>query len=102
MKRLAELEHDVVRDVHDVRDRPHARGDEAPLHPLRRRTDANAIETRDREAPARIGILNADVQRFRRLRPEVRLLGLVQRRFEQRGDLARDAEDAEAVRPVRL
>ena len=53
MQWLAELEHDVVRDINGQRDRPHPAGHEATLHPMRRRS--RRIEAGDRahrEQPA--------------------------------------------------
>ena len=47
VERRAESEHDVVRHVDDVRDRPHARSDEARLHP-----DRSLAHRRTAEEPA--------------------------------------------------
>ena len=58
MERLSQLEHHVVGDIHDVVDRPHARRDEARLHPGRRRTEPHAREESGREARARRVVLD--------------------------------------------
>ena len=53
--RLADLEHDVVRDVDDVEDRSHARRPQPRLHPRRRRPDLNAGHEPTDKPPAPIG-----------------------------------------------
>src|SRR5438552_9182460 len=99
---LAELEHDVVGDVDDVVDRTHAGPDEAGLHPFGRWADANAREQRRRETRTGMVVLDADVELLRRAGPEPLERRLPETRAEQRGDLARDALDAEAVRAIGL
>ena len=103
MQRLSQLEHHVVRDVHGVVDRPHARGDQSLLHPGRRRPDRDIREVRGPEAPAPVGIFDAYIQ----LRPvevvsQLRHLRLAERDALQRGQLPRDADDPHAVGAVRL
>src|SRR5439155_6756685 len=44
MKRLAPFEHDIVGDVHNVVDGPHARISQPPLHPARGSTALNAFD----------------------------------------------------------
>ena len=50
---LAQLQHHVVRDVHDQRDRPHARSEQPSLHPpRRRRLRVDAVHAAGDEAQA--------------------------------------------------
>ena len=44
VERLAVLQHHVVGDIDDVVDRPHPGGQQAPLHPGRRRLDGDALD----------------------------------------------------------
>ena len=102
VQRTAELEHHVVRDVHQRGDRTLPRALEAALHPLRgRRGGVHVPDHAPREAAAagRVG----DLHRERRIdllrdRPRVRQreLGGGQRR-----DLPGDAQHREAIGAVR-
>ena len=64
VQRRAEREHDVVRDVDDVRDRAHAGGEEPRLQPGRRRADAGVAEDPADVARAALEVLDADVDRL--------------------------------------
>jgi len=102
VKGLTELEHDVVRDVDDVVDRPHAGRDEAGLHPCGRGTDAHARQQRCRKARARSVIFDPDVETLRRVPAESLYRRFSEDSAEQGRDLARDAHDAKAIRAVGL
>ena len=101
VQRAAEREHDVVRDVDDVRDRADARADEARAQPERRRPELHAAEEpADVARAARRG-------RRSRCRPARRPArggsspgGGASSPVEQRGHLAREAVDGEQVGPV--
>src|ERR1700737_3642020 len=85
VKRLPELEHDVVRDVDDVVDRTHPRGDETGLHPCGRWTDANARQQRRSEARAGVGVLDPHVEVLRRAHAEALGRWLPENRGKQSG-----------------
>src|SRR5207245_4880749 len=63
---------------------------------------ANAREQRRRKTRAGMVVLDADVELLRRAGPEPLERRVPETRAEERGDLARDAHDAEAVRAVGL
>ena len=105
MRGLADRQHDVVRDVDDVRDRAHARGGDAGLEPQRRWAHLDVGE--HAAGPARAEIRRVDPRGDvliggagalgRRLGPGPRReVGV-----ERGRDLPRDAVDVLAVRPVR-
>ena len=102
--RLAELEHDVVRGVHDVRDRSLARGDEATLHLPGRRADRHAVHVARDEpgAESRVLDVDADVRRRRIAGLDDREVGQRERSSGRRRDLAGEAEDRQGVAAVRL
>ena len=60
VQRLPQLEHDVVRDVDDVVDRPLAERDQALLHPLGRRRDLDALDDGRQVAAAEIRRFDLD------------------------------------------
>ena len=68
MQRLAALEHDVVRHVDDVGDRPHADHGEPGLHPRRRRRDVYAVYDASRVARAEVRGVDVDADRGSRRR----------------------------------
>ena len=103
VQRVAELEHDVVRDVDDVVDRALPGGLQPLLHPARRGPDADALDDRRDVARAEVrvvdrhggGVLDGLVA-----------LGVVvvreaQLRAEDGSRLARDADHVHHVGPVR-
>ncbi len=63
--RLAELEHHVIRDVHDVVDRVLADGFEALPQPIGRRLHFHAAQNASREAAAKFGRFDFDARRIR-------------------------------------
>ena len=69
--RLAELEHHVVRGVDDVRDGTLARGEQAHLHPVRRRGDGHAAHPAADEARAQVGVADVHREALARRRPAV-------------------------------
>ena len=103
VQRLAGQQHHVVGDVDDVVDRPLAGGDQPRLQPRRRRADRHVLEGARGEARAQVGCLDVDLDAGDRVAGGPRVVGprrRRQRRAGRRVDLARDAVDAEAVRPV--
>ena len=102
VQRLTELEHDVVGDVDDVVDRPHARRHEPCLHPSGRGSDANVVEQGRGEPRARHVVLDTYVEAPRRLFREPLERRLAQSRAEERARLAGDPDHAETVGAVRL
>ena len=100
VQRRAEREHDVVRRVDDVRDRPHAGGQQPRLQPGRARLDARAAKDPADVARAGLEILDANVHL---LVAVARRIGSRRRRqlgARQRGDFARDPVDGREIRPV--
>ena len=99
--RLPEFEHDIVRDVDDVVDRPDARGLQPPLDLVGGRPDAHALDHPGREPGAALRIRDLD-RHARRRGGGTR--GLRARGpkppIQQQRDLARHAEDAHAVGTV--
>lgn len=106
VKRLPELEHDVVRDVDSERDRTHPAGDQSPLHPgRRRRRRVEADDGAHREQVAAASVVSAALlrgavrQRSRKIReghPRV-----IERQAVGNRRLPRDAADGQRVSPVR-
>src|SRR5439155_24755410 len=97
VQRLAELEHDVVRDIDNVVDRPLAERDQALLHPLGRRRDLDPFYDRRQVATAQVRRLN--LHRYTAFDLSAALF-VIERRLayglaRQRGDLAGDAEDGQ-------
>ena len=104
MQRLRVLEQDVVGDVHDVVDRPHAGRPKAALHPVRARPDPDARDHAADVAAAQLGVDDADLdqvaaRRVGRARERGHEVAL-HRAVEPGAELARDAEVAHAVRAV--
>ena len=64
VERTAEGEHHVVRDVDDVRDRPHARAAEPPLQPERRLTDGDVAKRPPDESEAGLWVVDRNLDRF--------------------------------------
>ena len=103
VRRPAELEHHVVRDVDQRRHRALAAAREAIDHPARRRARAVSTPrtTRPEKRPHRSGASTVDRQHRRRSSTGTGgNVGVFERRAGQRRDLARDAEDAQAVAEV--
>ena len=100
--RLPEFEHDIVRDVDDVVDRPDARGFQPPLDVGGGRPDAHALDHPGRETGTAFRIRDLD-RRARRggggTRGGLRDGG-PEPPIQQQRDLTRDAEDAHAVGTV--
>ena len=101
MKRAALVEADIVGDVDQRRDRPHADGAQTALHPVGRRAIGDAAHHTAKERRAGFGIVGADSDRV----GEVAMHGGDGARFEradaERGEIAGDTMDAHAVLPVR-
>ena len=103
--RLAELDHDVVRGIDDVADRPLAGGQEAHLDPVRRRADRGRRSTqrptnRGHRSGSRTSTRQAFGGRAARFRRVGR--GQPQARAGHRGDLAGQPDDRQRVAAVRL
>ena len=104
VQRLRVLEQDIVGDVHDVVDRPHAGRPKAALHPVRARPDPDARDHAADVAAAQLGVDDADLdqvaaRRVGRARERGHEVAL-HRAVEPGAELARDAEVAHAVRAV--
>ena len=100
VQRVPEGEHDVVRHVDDVRDRPHPGRGQARLQPRRRRRERHVAEEPADVARAALVVLDGDVRVL-----AARELGLgfghgPELAPEERRHLARDPVHGEAVRPV--
>ncbi len=102
VRRLAVLEHHVCGRVDHVADGPHAGSAQAPLHPVRARTDLDSADRNGDEARAQVRHLDGDVDQlgsrrwhaFDERRHEIGL-EVTSRRGAQ---LARDPEVTQAVR----
>ena len=103
--RLAEVMHDVVRDVDDIRDRAVAGCHQARPHPERRRRDAHVAEDARREARAQggSGALDADPVLERAVAASLGLAVVELGQAQTAGgrEVARDAANAEQVGTVR-
>ena len=60
VQRLAPFEHDVVGDVHDVVDRPHAGVGQPPLHPAGGRADRHVRDERRRVPGRQLRVVDLD------------------------------------------
>ena len=97
---VAERKHDVVRDVDDVRDRPHSRGEQPGPQPDRRRPDRRSAEEPPDVSRTRFEVLDRDFNGLvgvplwigARRRCELQLV--------ERSHLARDPVDGQQIRPV--
>ncbi len=103
VKRVAELEHDVIRDVDDIADAGDAAGFEAVFQPLRRWLDFCAANDARGEAAAKFGRLDFDFYgfgcfccAFGGLRSDG-----FERKFVDGAKFARDAVVAQAIGAVR-
>ena len=103
VQRLADGQHDVVGDIDDITDGPHAGVGEARLQPRRRLGDVQSADHAGAVARAEVRIdhLDGDICLGRRTAGR----GLRHRRRGQRqpsrsGHLAGDSVDTETVRPV--
>jgi hypothetical protein len=103
VRRLAELEHHVVRGVHDVVDRAHPAQLEAAGQPPRRRPDRDAVEDRDGESAAQVRVLDVHARRGP-VAGAVRVGGRDRRERdpEARRQVARHALDAPGIGAVAL
>ena len=98
VQRVAEPEHDVVRHVDDVRDRPHAGGGQASLI-QRRRADAHVAEHAGRCSAGSLVVLDGHV--YRLVARERRVSARRRRELSRTArHLARDAVHGEEVGPV--
>ena len=102
MHRLAVLEHDVVRNVHDVVDRAHAGVAQALAHPLRGGRDLHVLHHARGVARAKLAVLDLDVDQLRDAAAAALDPGCVQleRAAEGRACLAGKANDGKAVGTV--
>ena len=101
VRRLPHLEHHVVRDVDDRTDAPHAAGLEPIAHPVRRVAGRPHLEHLRAVARAQLGILDRHLDRLRLPRRRHRPIRQLQRQAVGGRRLAREADDAQAVGPVR-
>ena len=102
MERRAEGEHDVVRHVDDIRDGPHAGGNEPCPHPDGRVPDRRALEAAADVARTAVEVIHTDVDRFLAdgARVEVRAGRRCKLTVRHDGDLPGDAVDRREIRPV--
>ena len=102
---LRVLEQHVVGDVDDVVDRPDAARAEPPLHPVRAWANLDSFDHRADEAAAELGVVDRHLDQIlaRRVRAarEGRHEIVLHRAVEADGELARDAQVAHLVWPVR-
>ncbi|ABA47491.1 hypothetical protein BURPS1710b_1895 [Burkholderia pseudomallei 1710b] len=102
VRRAAQLEHHVVRDVDERRHAALARALEALDHPVRRlRARVHAANHAAGEAAAQIGRGNFNGQRLGQFGQDGANVGRGERRTGNRGGLARDAEHGQAIGLVR-
>ena len=99
---LPQFEHDVVGDVHDVGDGPHAGQGHAPLHPGRCVADGHALDDRGAVAVAQVRVFDDDAgQPFDRRPLGGHLAARVAHRLpRQRGDLASRADNVRGAGQV--
>ena len=92
--------HDVVRDVHDVRDGAHLGEEEPRPKPLRRRTDRDVAEETADVARAPIEVLDHDVDVLGVDDGGIERLRRMQLASEECRDLAREPDHREQVDPI--
>ena len=101
VERAAEREHHVVRDVDDVRDRPHPGAEQPRLQPARRIADGDVAEQPADVARAALQVVDADVDLLVRRDSAGAVPGHGRERHVQQGrDLAGDAVDGRQIGPV--
>ena len=102
---LAELEHQQVRHVDDIRDGAHAERVEAIAEPSGRRPDRHAVDDGGAVRGATLRFFDPDgKERLERQRGYFRGLaggGRLERQGEQRSEIARDADVPERVGAIR-
>ena len=100
--RLTVFEHDVVRDVHNVVDRPHAGRAQTAAHPLRRGGDFDILHHTRGVARAKLGVFDLHGELFVNVAVAAahRRLGKRQRGAERAGALAGEAAHRKAVGAV--
>ena len=100
VERVPQCEHDVVRRVDDVRDRAHARVEQARLQPDRRLADLHVAEEPPDVAGTALEVVDRDVDRLvtGRLRVDARRLRELE--LVERRNLARNAVDREEIGSV--
>ena len=96
----AEVQHHVVRDVDQRRDRPLPGGLQPPLHPLGRRAVAKAPDRSPVESRAALRILDPHRYRTGKAALDLRHCKRLQRAYPGRSKIARDPANAHAVLPV--
>ena len=101
MGRTAEAEHQVVGEVDQRRDRALARAGQAILQPLRRRAIGHPADDPAVEGRATLRIVGADLDRAGEAALDTRCGDRLERAEAGGREVARDAVDAHAVRPVR-
>ena len=100
VERAAEGDHDVVRDVDDVRDGPYPRADEPRAQPQRRLADRDAAEEPADVARAALEVGDLDLDRLVALARRVASRRRRQRAVEQRRYFPREAVDGEQIGAV--
>ena len=100
---LAQLEHHVVGDVHQIVDGAHAGGRQPFLHPGGGRSDLDVLDEREGETAAevRVGDLDRGAPLDPGTRPRRGDVRRGQRSAGERRHLARHPEDGQRIRPVR-
>ncbi len=98
VERLAQFQHDVIGDIHDVVDRPHPGASQPLLHPLGRRPDLHPLDQCRGIAQAQVGVADHDAGEVGVGDPRggqvVRGRRVPQGLPGQRGDLTRDPDGA--------
>ncbi len=104
VQRLPHFEHHVIRDVHDVVDRPHARQPQTALHPIGRFADLHLADQHG--GKTRIQFRFANISGHFAFQRNTGLRYFKGRRLEllpgERGNFARDAEHVCVPRHVRV
>src|SRR5919109_5590259 len=103
MQRLALLQHDVIRDIHDIVNGPNSTGFQPEAHPSRRRLNAQLIDDSGRITSAKTALLDFDAHALRDAWIFCRAAHAG--RFEpppgERGNFAGNPRDAETIPAVR-
>ncbi len=100
MQRIAESEHDVVRDIDHVGNRPHSRGEQPSPQPGRRLTDRHAAEEPADVPRTRFEVLDRDLDGVVGFPLGIGAWRRCELQLVERSHLAGDPVDGQQVRPV--